>query len=222
MDHRLIPVIINCRDRVEDLRRLVNWLEDAGQQRICLLDNDSTYEPLLEYLQATPHEVVWLRRNLGKLALWSARMTPRHEYFVYTDPDVIPIEQCPHDAVGMLHDALQRHRHTKAALGLYLDDVPPELSSIDWERELVCARRELEPARNGAPALYNSLADTTFALYRPGAPFALTALRTGFPYQARHTTWYRSKEPTEEESYYLERAARGPLASSWAEEHYRI
>src|SRR5205085_2892488 len=44
-----VPVFINCRERVTSLAALVSWLERAGCDEIYLLDNDSVYEPLLEY-----------------------------------------------------------------------------------------------------------------------------------------------------------------------------
>ena len=59
-----LPIFINCRDRVTPLRDLVAWLERAGHQRIILVDNDSTYEPLLEFYEQSPHEVVRLGQNL--------------------------------------------------------------------------------------------------------------------------------------------------------------
>ena len=60
------PVFINCRDRLAPLRTLVEWLEQAGSTEVYLLDNDSTYEPLLDYYSQTPHTVVRLGRNWGK------------------------------------------------------------------------------------------------------------------------------------------------------------
>src|SRR5215469_14467601 len=120
-------IFVNCRDRVRDLRNLVAWLERAGHERIILLDNASSYMPLLEYLNRTPHEVRWLGNNLGSKALWIAGLVPT-EPFVYTDPDVIPTEECPLDAVEYLGEVLRRHpQHPKAALGLHLDDVPPDM-----------------------------------------------------------------------------------------------
>ena len=63
-----VPIIINCRDRLGSLVELVDYLERAGQDRIYLLDNDSAYPPLLEYLAHSPHEVVRLGRNAGRLS----------------------------------------------------------------------------------------------------------------------------------------------------------
>ena len=64
------PILINVRDRVTPLRKLVSWLELAGHERITLLDNDSTYPELLTYLDASPHEVIRrLARTWGSRAL---------------------------------------------------------------------------------------------------------------------------------------------------------
>ena len=52
------PIVICSRDRVWCLRRLVDWLERAGHERIVIVDNASTYEPLLDYLDGSPHQVV--------------------------------------------------------------------------------------------------------------------------------------------------------------------
>ena len=207
-----VPIFINSRDRVSCLRELVAWLERAGHERIIILDNASTYEPLLDYLSASPHDVIWCDYNCGSRALWECGCAPTRESFVYTDPDVVPLDTCPLDAVAHLGELLDRFPDfPKAALGLYVDDIPPALDGIvRWERSLVAEGRWL------APGVYGSLADTTFALYRAGAPFGYHALRTGAPYQARHLGWYAEANPSEEDRYYLAHAKGGPEASSWA------
>ena len=50
--YRDVAVIINRFNRVSSLRRLVKWLLDAGQKNVIIIDNASTYAPLLEYLGA--------------------------------------------------------------------------------------------------------------------------------------------------------------------------
>ena len=45
------PVIITVRDRITYLKKLLLWLENAGQHEIWLCDNASTYPPLVEFLK---------------------------------------------------------------------------------------------------------------------------------------------------------------------------
>ena len=96
------PIFINCRDKVTPLTQLVNWLLAAGYSNIVLLDNDSTYPPLLNYyneLSASPCiRIVMLNKNLGHTALWDSnilRSLHIETSFVYTDSDIIPIKECP-------------------------------------------------------------------------------------------------------------------------------
>lgn len=197
---------------------MVAWLENAQMQRIVFLDNQSTYEPLLDYLNKTPHEVVRLTRNLGKLALWKSGLVPNRP-FIYTDPDVVPIAHCPHNMVEVLLDLLGRCAPwQKIGLGLYLADVPTSLKSLEWERSLV-SKRLPRFERDGDPPLFDSLVDTTFALYGPKAAFGLAALRTGYPFQGRHLPWYPAANAAEraERAFYLAHAEAGPEFSSWKE-----
>ena len=128
-----VPVFVNCRDRVSSLRLLVSWLERAGHERIHLVDNDSTYEPLLEYYETTPHTVVRLGANCGHLAPWTMGVIEHHARgpYVVTDPDVVPTEECPPDAVARLLELLDRHPgHVKAGLGLVIDDLPDHIEPV--------------------------------------------------------------------------------------------
>lgn len=203
-----VPIFITCRDRVSDLRRLVDWLEQAGHQRITLVDNDSTWGPLLSYFEETPHEVIRLEHNYGSQALWKAQLVP-NERFVLTDPDILPTEECPLDAVEHLWRLMDGYGRPKVGLGLKLDDLHPDTPSLEWEHSLVAPAREL------APGVFDSLVDTTFALYDPNVPFSLYGLRTGAPYQARHLGWYQT-EIDDELRYYLDHAIRGPGGTtSW-------
>jgi len=203
-----VPVFINCRDRVTDLRALVEWLERAGHERITLIDNASTWPPLVDYLSRTPHGVIELGRNLGSRALWHAGLVPGEPY-VLTDPDIVPTDDCPLDLVEHLQTLLDRYpQFSKAGPGLFLDDVG-DIPSLAHERELVSEARELEPG------VFASLIDTTFALYRAGTGFGYQGIRTGAPFQARHLGWYQ-REPDAETRFYLDHAMRGPEGTtSW-------
>jgi len=203
-----VPIFINARDRVGCLRQLTDWLSLAGYFNVVIIDNASTYRHMMTFLRQCPYPVVRLAKNLGHTALWwirGLRSIIRNEWFVYTDPDVVPIEACPSHVVSYLYELLNRHPdYVKAGIGLLLTDIPDHYhlkqSVIRWEENLY--GQEIEPN------VYEADTDTTFALYRPGTPY-LTApsLRTRGDYQGRHLSWYiDSKHIDDEEQYYRDHA----------------
>lgn len=212
------PIFVICRDRLTYLRRLLSWLEAAGQERIVLVDNESVYPPLLEFYEETRHEVVRCRNfSFCHLSPWLSGVVcerARGEHYVVTDPDVVPSEECPLDALDHLRLVLDRHAEVeKAALGLRIDDLPDcfahKGSVLAWE-----AQFWKNPAE---PGVFRAMTDTTFALYRPGCRYDYSAVRTGPPYVARHLTWYEdSASPTDEVRFYRSRIQPG--TSTWSEE----
>ncbi|MBL8227786.1 MAG: tetratricopeptide repeat protein [Bryobacterales bacterium] len=211
-----IPIVINCRDRVSGVHLLIEWLLRAGYQYLILLDNNSTYPPLLRYYAGLKDSRIHIRRlpaNLGHTAIWRCGLASwfGEVPFVYTDPDVVPVEDCPHGAIQHLRELLNAHpQASKAGLSLRIDDLPACFA----HRDAVIAHESPFWRRPLSGGCYDAPVDTTFALYRPGAWYQLTAVRAACPYSARHLPWYRdSSVITDEDRYYL---AHGlPGVSSW-------
>ena len=211
-----IPVFIPVRDRFSALNQVVSWLEKAGHEEIWLIDNASTYPPMIDYLESSPHNVIRLGWNLGHRApwLWGAvqRVASDRPYIV-TDPDVLPTENCPLDAALYLLENLMRFDDiAKVGLGLKIDDLPAHYplrdAVIDWERKFWQVER--------MPGVYEADVDTTFAVYRPysGLQAHHPCLRTGEPYTARHLPWYQDPSDLDEEDrYYREHASLA--VSNW-------
>jgi hypothetical protein len=207
---------------------LIAWLEKVGIERIYLVDNDSSYEPLLEYYRQTPHTVIRIRENIGPRAFWERGIIDRAaapgERYVLSDPDVVPIDECPPDAIERFGELLDAYpERMKVGFGLKLDDLPEhyrhraailEFERSNWERQL-------------APGVFAAEIDTTFALYRPSfRRFDMSApsLRTGHPYVARHLPWYMDTDrPTDEQRFYWSHArtdgrmsnSNGPHLPEW-------
>ncbi len=217
-DFHSIPIFILSFNQVTYLKKLVGWLSTAGYRNVCIVDSHSTYQPLLQYyneLEAqTSVKLVRRAENTGRLALWEEGLLERYRVtgpFVYTDSDVVPDESCPTDVVGYLAALLREDsRVCKAGLGLRIDNLPKSYKFhrevFDWERQFWRS-----PVARG---LFLGGIDTTFALYRPGSQFAMQpALRTGWPYLARHEPWYAdTAHPTEEQKSYaaaIEPTVRG-------------
>lgn len=209
-DFKKTPILIICRDRLAPLQELLGWLSSAGYERPVLIDNSSTYPPLVEFLAGTDVEVIRLDQNLGHLAPWRSPIV--QEAFgstgpvIVTDCDVVPDAACPDDAVEHLAEVLLRQADIdKAGLGLRIDDLPDDYELkeqvIAWERRFW--EKEI------SPGVFDAEVDTTFALYRElGTTHQTTrAVRTGGDYVARHLSWYASTaRPTEEQAFYREHA----------------
>ena len=82
-----------------DVHKLISSLESRGYRNIYIIDNNSTYPPLLEYYNELPYNIFRLKSNLGYLALWKSGIYKKfkNQYYVYTDSDIIPQKDCPHD-----------------------------------------------------------------------------------------------------------------------------
>lgn len=219
-----IPIFINVRDRLSCLEQLLKWLERAGHHNIILIDNASTYPPLLGFLEQCNYRTIRLKRNLGHTALWRVkelRSIIANHWFVYTDPDVIPTDRCPLNVVTYLHRQLQVFPfYLKAGLGLRLDDLPDcyhlKQQVIDWEQHLI--------GEEIAPDVFEADVDTTFALYRPGTPYITgPSIRVQGRHSAHHLPWYSdSSQVDEEERYYRSHASPGVTTwNVYGDEHYQ-
>lgn len=212
-----VPIFIICRDRVSSLQKLLDWCFKFGLTRIYLIDNDSTYAPLLDFYEdcrGSGINVMRLDSNLGNTSPWTCGAIDNlhGEYFIVTDPDIIPIETCPIDAVEKMRVALDRYPNVlKAGFSLKIDDIPDHYALknevMKWESQFW-----------GAPenGYFHAPLDTTFALYRPNTPYTITpAIRLAPPYTARHLGWYMdSANPSEEDIFYSKHAS--PSISHWS------
>lgn len=219
-DRRSTPVILVSRDRPDSLSKLVGWLERIGCENLHIVDMDSTHPDLIEYLDASPHRVHRLSENSGPHSLWPSGLVTSisaGKPFVLSDPDVLPIEECPPDAIDLFADVLGRYPTlVKAGFGLRIDDIPDDFEhAVDvraWESQFW--RRRIRGN------LYSARIDTTFALYRSDAKFSIgPAVRTGHPYLARHLPWYeRAGQLSDEENYYR---AHASTVTTWSATKHR-
>lgn len=221
----MIPIIINNRNRVTMLKKLVDWVLKLEDTYIVILDNDSTYEPLLEYYKEIKDtiQVKYLKANLGSTALYQVGEQHNHksDFFIYTDPDLLPREECPLDVVEHFKKAMIDSHFNKVGFGLEIKDLPEHYALkqqvIDWESQFW-----RHPYNN---QFYKAGIGITFALYHKSRSAGKqhdvhNCLRSNYPYIARHLPWYiDSKNIDEEEWYYVKHAtaleATGKPSSSW-------
>lgn len=205
-----IPIYILSYNRLSYLEKIISYLENKNLRNIIIIDNASTYPPLLEYYTTLKYPIIKMDQNYGHSVFFEHRYFRRIRWFshyVYTDPDVLPILDCPSDFMSVFYDYLRLHKTIyKIGFSLKIDDIPDDYEYksevISWESRFY----DCDISTDGIP-LYDAPIDTTFALYRPKifAPRNFySALRTGFPYQARHLPWYKRRDDlTDEDKYYI-------------------
>lgn len=208
IDYHDIPVIINNYNRIIHLQKLLEWLEKAGMRHIYIMDNASAYPTLLDYYRNTKYTVIQLKANIGYKAFWD---TSIHTWFkglpyIYTDPDIIPIDECPLYAVKFFQETLNKFKDiNKVGFGLQIDDIPdfyPHKSDvIDWEMQFW----KTPISEN----LYKADIDTTFALYRANSVKQQwgKTLRTGGFFLAKHLPWYENPDSISDEELFYKKNA---------------
>ncbi len=208
---RDVPIFINARDRLGVMKKLIDWLLEAGYRKLIVLDNDSTYPPLLEYYAALERDcrvkIVRLQKNFGYKALWLSNILERLKIFtpyVYTDPDVLPIERCPKDFLKRLMKLLDDNRELrKVGLGIVYDDI-----TFFGKAKFQEIESNFYDGTRVGDEIYFTQVDTTFALHSNLRHYSLRfSLRTTGDLQIYHLPWYFDYDNLpDDEKYYIEHA----------------
>ena len=190
----------------------------AGYRKLIVLDNASTYPPLLEYYSALERDsrikIIRLGKNLGFKALWLSGILEQLKIstpYIYTDPDVLPIEDCLKDFVKQLMKFLDsNHELRKVGLGLVYDDI----TFFGKDAAQAVQRNFYEGTQIGDDVYYAQI-DTTFALYSNVRHYSLRfSLRTTGDLRAYHLPWYFDYDNLPaDERYYLEHADKNSVTT---------
>lgn len=217
-DYKNIPIIVNNFNRLTFLKDLLADLEKRGYTNIYIIDNHSTYPPLLEYYKSCPYTIFRLKDNLGFQALDKSGISKmfRDRYFVYTDSDIALQPECPDNFLEYFLKLLQHTSPYVAKVGcaLRIDNLPDYYANkqkvIEWETQFW-----EKPIQQN---VYDALIDTTFALYKPNMRVGyfdtlIKAKRVAGPYAGIHQPWYLdSKHLGEEDVYYI---CNSSQSTSW-------
>jgi len=205
LNPKKIPIIINNFNRLTYLNRLITSLEKRGYKNIYIIDNASTYAPLLEYYRTTPYKVFFLNENKGHKAFWESDVkdTFKSRFYVYTDPDLEIVDECPNDFMKIFLKILWKSKYSQVVgFSLKIDDLP---DCYKYKQDVIKWEMQFYEKKEGN--LFRAPIDTTFALHRPNVIGSrhsdMMTFRTSFPYQMRHLPWYEdSSNLSEEDVFY--------------------
>jgi hypothetical protein len=190
---------------------MYQYLSNIKDIEPIIIDNNSTYTPLLNWYNSNNINVIRLKENLGHMAFWESGIYKNYEgkeYYGLTDPD-LDLSNIPTDFVDLLLNGLNND------LGIYkcgftLEEkyVPPENPSYILDGFIESPTEYWKEAVfvNGKK-YYNTLTDTTFCIYSPNFKYDrdnfyntfYKSLRSDRPYTADHLPWYITSEKTKTE-----------------------
>lgn len=202
----MIPTYIINFNRLTSTQNLVAYLRTVPDCKPIIIDNNSTYPPLLEWYGGdVPCAVIRLDQNVGKLAPWVRNIVQQipEPYYCVTDSD-LDLSEIPDDFLFVLQSGFKYDNVRKVGLGLRIDDLPDHFS---LKKAFVNYQQQYWKKPVGE-TFFRADIDTTFAMYRSdinymeGGWSTDRSLRTGGAYQARHLPWYVDLTNLNEEEYY--------------------
>ncbi len=188
----MIPIYINNRDRLTTTRRMVERLIQIPEAMVVIVDNASTYPPLLEwYATECPCRVNLLGHNAGPRGAWQGMLDHSgFDHYIVTDSD-LDIDSVPLDVLDVLLEGFRRYPAfngvptKKVGLSLRIDDIP---DGYQFKQRVVSHESQFWTQKLDEQ-FYRADIDTTFAMYRVNPPWNGDygpSLRTVPPYSARH------------------------------------
>ncbi len=203
----MIPIVINNFNRLSTTKKLVEQLFLLDYTDVTILDNNSTYSPLLEWYKTLNINVHLFGENYGPLAIYNSGTIAdykRLDWIVYTDSDVELNPLTPKNFVEDLVVWAERHNFGKCGLALKIDDLPQNAYTQEvrnWESNFW--KEKLEEN------VFVASVDTTFCIIKPRNQFDYRAIRVAGDYTARHMPWYVNfNNLSEEELYFLENSSQ--------------
>lgn len=203
-----IPVIINNRDLLtwpKEMVEKIKTYDNVGD--IIILDNGSTYEPLLEWYETKPCDIVRVG-NLGHKAPWNSGLISKLNpmYYVVSDSD-LGLNHTPTDSLNYMVEKLETHRLDKIGFGLQFELTPFE--SPYFNHVITYERGRYRNSRYVDDLYLDADINTTFALYKKQNYFIGGSSTCG-EYSAKHYPWYftvEERENNEEFMYYIKNAS---------------
>ncbi len=208
-----IPIYFINRNRFKTLKKFIDWLQNSGFKNIKVLDNQSTYAPLIDYYNEIENdvEIIRINKNSGPWVFWEMGIHKTIDTnYIVSDPDLYPSDFCPEDLINYMYGILQQNpKITKVAPGLNLENISDNYAHSDlvykWESQFW--------HKPVGRCLFAAGVDTTFAMYRKGIDFnndSSNNIRLGYPYLLEHSPWQvNDSELDEEEIFYRKNSEKG-------------
>ena len=217
-----IPVIINNFNLLSYPKQMIEHIskfDNIGD--IIIIDNSSTYEPLLEWYLTKPCKVIKVELS-SHLSPWLIQLpeTLGSEFYVTSDPD-LDLSTTPRDTLLFLREKMIQYKeYDKIGLGLNNWNVSTDSPYHTFLKEWASHTWREESIKDGLLTAHQI--DTTFAIYNLNRNPRGSSCATYNPYSVNHIPWdftsnylNNLKELNYEYYYYLCNANKSTGASTY-------
>lgn len=185
-----IPIIINNRNLLTWPKKMIEVIksfDNVGE--IIIVDNESTYEPLLEWYEKKPCQIVFSKNN-GQSCPWDINLPEKlnQKYYVVTDSD-LDLSQTPKDCLTYIREKMEKYQeYSKIGLSLSNWDVSVDSPYHHFLRNWAINNWDTNSVVDGL--LTGQIFDTTFGMYNlEKHPHSGKNCTTYSPYSANHIPW---------------------------------
>ena len=206
--------LTTCKKMVEDLFRM------NGNSKIIIIDNASTYPPLLEWYKEVEKDINIIRneKNQGPWTFFYGGIYTAvdADYYIYSDADLELNPNMPYNWQEIMLGYIKKYNR-KASLALRLDDIPDDYEFKDkiLNHQSVCWYD------SGEKDVYKAITDMTFSMDKKSKGHRYDSVRLAGDFACRHVPWYVNFENIDdEEKYYLEHINRGFDQALYSSLHY--
>jgi len=203
-----VPVYVIAFNNPTYVEFMVTQLQKFKIQKIIVVDNNSTYPPLLEYYNANKDKFQLIRmdKNYGHLVVIKCFYEFLPEFFIITDPDLQFNTNLPKNFIEQLRDISIKFSAYKVGFALDLSDAHLFNKKMrffgktieNWEGQFWKKK-----INDSDYELYDATIDTTFAIYNK-KNLKGKNIRVAGNFTTKHLPWYEDEKiPADELEYYL-------------------
>lgn len=209
--YKKIPIYIISYNRLSYLKNMVSWLQKNNYKNITIIDNNSDYQPLLDYYKKINCKIIKMKKNYGyKVFYKNIKFLLKRNFSLYvvTDPDLYPIEGCKTDFLEKFVNIMYEFpTFSKVGFSLKIDDIPDTYKA---KKDVLISEKRYYSKTVESNLydfkLFSADLDTTFALNSPNylmkSLLFYKGIRTGRPYTMKHLPWYENEINEEQKNYY--------------------
>jgi hypothetical protein len=205
----MIPVFIIAFNNPTYVSSMVEQLLKYTTD-VYIIDNCSTFPPMIKLLNETKANVVRMPENYGHNVYQRSEIQEliRGDYYCITDPDLTLNPNLPSNFIEILRDISEEYQNNK--VGFALDHLNNIRMNVTYNGKFITEWESIfwvNPIDHPTLKLYSAAIDTTFCLINKkysNRPFA--NIRVAGNFTCIHRPWlvtYQDDIPSDELSFYI-------------------